>query len=82
MGLTVTDPDGLAGYAACQGDVDPGASTGPITVNFVGDIFTGRAYEYSDGLIDTYGIEALFEPTLDIFGRAGPTLPAPGHRLQ
>jgi len=70
VGLTVTDPDGLVGYAACQVEVDPGAASGPITVNFVGDVFTGRAYEYSGGIIDTYGIEALYEPTLDIFGNA------------
>ena len=70
VGLTVTDPDGLAGFAAAQVAVDPGGGTGPITVNFVGDVFTGRAYEYGGGIIDTYGIEALFEPTLGIFGEA------------
>ncbi len=70
VGLTVTDPDALCGYAAAQVDVDPGGGTGPITVNFVGDIFTGRRYEDSGGIIDTHGIEALYEPTLGIFGEA------------
>ncbi|MBU1071974.1 CapA family protein, partial [bacterium] len=70
VGLTVTDPDGLSGYAATQVEVDPGGAAGPITVNFVGDVFTGRAYEYAGGIIDTYGVEALFEPTLGIFGGA------------
>ncbi len=70
VGLTVTDPDELSGYAAAQVEVDPGGAAGPITVNFVGDVFTGRAYEYGGGIIDTYGIEALFEPTLSIFGEA------------
>lgn len=70
VGLMVTDPDGLSGHALCQVDVDPGAPGAPITVNFVGDIFTGRAYEYAGGIIATEGIEALFEPTLGIFGEA------------
>ena len=70
VGLTVTDPDGLSGHAATQVAVDPGAGSGPITVNFVGDVFTGRAYETYGGIIDTYGVEALFEPTLSIFGEA------------
>ncbi len=70
VGLTVTDPDGMSGHAMCQVDVDPGDPGGPVTVNFVGDVFTGRAYESGGGLIDTYGVEALFEPTLPIFGEA------------
>ena len=42
----------------------------PLTVNFVGDVFTGRGYENNGGIIDTYGVEALFDPTLGIFGEA------------
>ena len=70
VGLIVTDPDGLHGHALCQVDVDAGESGGPVTVNFVGDVFTGRRYEYSGGLIDTDGVESLFEPTLGIWGEA------------
>jgi len=70
VGLQVTDPDGLAAGDTCQITVTPGDPTGPLTVNFVGDVFTGRGYESNGGLIDNYGVEALFAPTLDIFGRA------------
>ena len=70
VGLQVTDPDGLAAGDTCQVAVAAGEDEGPLTVDFVGDIFTGRGYESYGGIIDTYGIEALFTPTLDIFGRA------------
>jgi poly-gamma-glutamate capsule biosynthesis protein CapA/YwtB (metallophosphatase superfamily) len=70
VGLRVTDPDGLAGGDTCRVAVAPGGSDGPLTVNFVGDVFTGRGYETSGGIIDSQGVEALFTPTLDIFGRA------------
>ncbi len=70
VGLLVTDPTGLAAGDTCQISVTPGSSGGPLTVNFVGDVFTGRGYENNGGIIDSYGIEALFAPTLDIFGRA------------
>jgi poly-gamma-glutamate capsule biosynthesis protein CapA/YwtB (metallophosphatase superfamily) len=70
VGLCVTDPDGLAAGDTCQIAVAPGDPEGPLTVNFVGDVFTGRGYESNGGIIDTYGIEALYEPTLDIFGNA------------
>jgi poly-gamma-glutamate capsule biosynthesis protein CapA/YwtB (metallophosphatase superfamily) len=70
VGLQVTDPEGMAGGDTCQVAVAAGGSDGPLTVNFVGDVFTGRAYEYSGGIIDTHGIEALFRPTLEIFGQA------------
>ncbi len=70
VGLLVTDPDGLAAGDTCQITVAQGDPAEPLTVNFVGDIFTGRGYENNGGIIDTYGIEALFTPTLDIFGRA------------
>jgi poly-gamma-glutamate capsule biosynthesis protein CapA/YwtB (metallophosphatase superfamily) len=70
IGLTVTDPDGLASGDTCQIRVTPGDPSSPLTVNFVGDVFTGRGYENYGGIIDTYGVESLFTPTLDIFGNA------------
>ncbi|MCP4799107.1 MAG: T9SS type A sorting domain-containing protein [bacterium] len=70
VGLNVTDPDGLAAGDTCQVAVAEGEPTGPLTVNFVGDVFTGRGYENYGGIIDTYGIEALYTPTLDILGNA------------
>jgi len=70
VGLVATDPDRLAGLDTCQVPVEPGEAQLPITVNFVGDVFTGRSYESPGGIIDTHGIEALFEPTLPILGQA------------
>jgi len=70
VGLTVRDPDGLVGCDTAQIFVEPGEGDLPLTVNFVGDVFTGRGYENGGGIIDTYGIEALFEPTLPILGQA------------
>jgi poly-gamma-glutamate capsule biosynthesis protein CapA/YwtB (metallophosphatase superfamily) len=70
VGLRVTDPDGLAGGDTCQVRVEVGPAELPLTMNFVGDVFTGRAYESSGGIIDTQGIEALFAPTLPILGEA------------
>ena len=70
VGLVVTDPDGLAAADTCRITVDPGPDDWPLTVNFVGDVFTGRGYEQPGGIIDTEGVEALFEPTLGIFGQA------------
>ncbi|MBD3337201.1 MAG: hypothetical protein GF355_16940, partial [Candidatus Eisenbacteria bacterium] len=70
VGLIVRDPDSLAGYDTCQVAVEPGDGEWPVTVNFVGDIMTARTYEYNGGIIDTYGIEYLYESTLSIFGEA------------
>jgi poly-gamma-glutamate capsule biosynthesis protein CapA/YwtB (metallophosphatase superfamily) len=70
VGVVATDPDGLTGADTCRVAVDPGEPSWPLTVNFVGDVFTGRGYEQSGGIIDTEGIEALFEPTLPILGEA------------
>ena len=70
VGVQVTDPDGMAAGDTCQVAVAAGSQEGPLTVNFVGDVFTGRGYENSGGIIDTYGIEALYTPTLGILGQA------------
>ena len=70
VGLIVTDPDGLTGGDTCQVAVEPGQAQGPITVNFVGDIMIARAYESNGGIIDTYGVDAIFAPTKPIFADA------------
>ncbi len=70
VGLNVTDTDGLAAGDTCQIAVSAGSGEGPLTVNFVGDVFTGRGFENNGGIIDTHGIESLFTPTLEIFGQA------------
>lgn len=70
VGLEVIDSTRMAAGDTCQIAVSPGDPEGPLTVNFVGDIFTGRRYEDNGGLIDTYGIDALYTPTLEIFGLA------------
>ena len=70
VSLDVTDEDGLWGRDTCQVAVEPGGGVEEFTINFTGDIFTGRAYDEPGGLIDTYGVEYLFEPTLPILGDA------------
>ncbi len=68
--LEVEDNDGLWGRATCQIDVDPGPSTFPVTINFVGDIMLARRYEQPGGIIPMQGVEAIFDPTLPYLGGA------------
>ena len=68
--LSVEDESGQRGWAAATIEVDQGASSFPLTFNFVGDIMMGRRFEDDDGLINTIGVEGLFEPTYDILGAA------------
>lgn len=71
VSLDVSDETDLFGRDTCQVTVDPAGSgeDGVYTINFTGDIFCGRNYDSPGGLIDTYGINYLFEPTLDILGK-------------
>lgn len=66
--LEVVDSTGLWGRASCQITVDPGPTTFPVTMNFVGDIMLARRYEEPGGIIDTIGVEAIFDPTLPFLG--------------
>ncbi len=66
--LEVVDSTNMWGQASCIIDVDPGSSSFPITINFVGDIMLARKYEYEGGIIPTQGVEAIFEPTKPYLG--------------
>ncbi|UCD05330.1 MAG: CapA family protein [candidate division WOR-3 bacterium] len=68
--LEVVDSTDLWGRATCQVTVDPGQTTFPLTMNFVGDVMLARRYEYPGGIIPTLGVEAIFEPTLPFLGDA------------
>jgi len=68
--LEVVDSTNLWGRATCQVTVDPGQTTFPLTMNFVGDVMLARRYEYPGGIIPTLGVEAIFEPTLPYLGDA------------
>lgn len=68
--LRVTDSTNRRGQASCSIDVDPGTSSFPVIMNFVGDIMLARRYENPGGIIPTLGVEAIFEPTLPILGDA------------
>jgi len=68
--LQVVDPTGRWGQASISVDVDPGNSSFPVTLNFVGDIMLARKYEYPGGIIPTEGVEAIFEPTKSVLGEA------------
>jgi poly-gamma-glutamate capsule biosynthesis protein CapA/YwtB (metallophosphatase superfamily) len=70
IALDVTDETDLVGRDACQVAVEPGGESGEFTMNFTGDAFMGRSYESHGGLIETYGVEYLWEPTLPILGDA------------
>lgn len=66
--LRVKDSTNLWAYATCQVNLDSGQSTLPITINFVGDIMLARRYEQTGGLINTFGVETIFAPTLPYLG--------------
>ena len=68
--LTVEDETGHQGWATTAVQVDEGESSFPLTMNFVGDIMMGRRFEGENGIITTQGVDALFEPTLEILGMA------------
>jgi poly-gamma-glutamate synthesis protein (capsule biosynthesis protein) len=68
--LEVVDSTNQWGRATCSVFVDPGPTTYPLTMNFVGDIMLARRYEQPGGIIPTLGVEAIFEPTLPYLGDA------------
>jgi poly-gamma-glutamate synthesis protein (capsule biosynthesis protein) len=68
--LQVADSTDKWGEASCSVAVDPGGSSFPVTLNFVGDIMMARRYEEPGGIIPTQGVEAIFEPTLPWLGEA------------
>jgi len=70
VALDVTDEAGLIGRDTCQVSVEPAGQADLISINFTGDVFMGRNYDEPGGLIDTYGVEYLFEPSLGILGEA------------
>ena len=65
--LEVIDETDLHGRASCQITVDPGPTTFPITMNFVGDVMLARRIEE---FIDLYGYEPIFNPTIPILSEA------------
>ena len=68
--LEVVDSTGLWGRTSCQIWVEPGPTTFPVTMNFVGDVMLARGYEQPGGIIDTLGVEGIFDPTLPFLGDA------------
>jgi len=68
--LQVVDDSDQWGWASCKINVDPGISSFPVKLNFVGDIMMARKYEYAGGIIPTQGVEAIFEPTKPWLGDA------------
>jgi poly-gamma-glutamate capsule biosynthesis protein CapA/YwtB (metallophosphatase superfamily) len=68
--LEVKDSTDLWGRASCTVNLDPGPTTFPLQMNFVGDIMLARRYENPGGVIDTAGVEAIFAPTRACLGDA------------
>jgi len=68
--LEVEDSTGMWGRATCEITVDAGPTTFPVRLNFVGDIMLARGYDNPGGLIDTLGVDGIFDPTLPFLGDA------------
>ncbi|MBX2991527.1 MAG: CapA family protein [Bacteroidetes bacterium] len=68
--LKAASPGGMSGSASCRIQVDPGETTFPIMINFVGDIMMARRYEQAGGIIPTQGVQAIFAPTRPYLGDA------------
>lgn len=68
--LRVRSQAGMWGRASCQIQVDPGPTSFPLRVNFVGDIMMARRYEQPGGIIPTQGVQAIFAPTRPFLGDA------------
>ncbi|MBT3228690.1 MAG: PKD domain-containing protein [Candidatus Marinimicrobia bacterium] len=68
--LQVTDESGNMGQARAEITVDQGDDSFPLKLNFVGDVMIARRYEDTGGILETQGINAIFEPTLEFFGDA------------
>jgi len=68
--LQVSDESGTMGQARAEIAVDLGEDSFPLKLNFVGDIMIARRYEDAGGILETSGISAIFEPTLEILGEA------------
>ena len=68
VSLQVSDDTEMEGYATCNVSVDEGETSLPVTMNFVGDVMLARGYE--NNIIPIYGVESIFEPTLQILGNA------------
>jgi poly-gamma-glutamate synthesis protein (capsule biosynthesis protein) len=68
--LAVEDSTGLWGRASCRIHVDPGPTSFPVKMNFTGDIMLARRYDDPGGLIDSLGVNAIFDPTLPYLGNA------------
>ena len=68
--LEVKDSTNLWGSATCRVTVDSGPTTFPVTINFIGDIMLARRYEEPGGIINTFGVETIFGPSLPYLGNA------------
>ncbi|MCK9557276.1 MAG: CapA family protein [Candidatus Cloacimonadaceae bacterium] len=68
VNLIVTDDTGKRGFAATQINPDPGPSSLPLTLNFVGDVMLARRYDSQ--IIPYYGIDYIFSPTYSMLGGA------------
>lgn len=68
--LKVTDNTDCWGLASCSVNIDQGLTSLPVTMNFVGDIMIAREYEQNGGIVQTQGVNAIFQPTKYLLGDA------------
>lgn len=68
VNLRVSDESGKLGFAATEVEVDPGPSSLPLSLNFVGDVMLARQYDAQ--VIPNQGLNAIFSPTFSLLGGA------------
>jgi len=66
--LKVTDNTDCWGLASCSVSIDQGLTSLPVTMNFVGDIMIAREYDQNGGIVQTQGVNAIFQPTKYLLG--------------
>ncbi|MBU0508370.1 CapA family protein [bacterium] len=65
--LTVTDDDENVAWRSYAVVDSPVTMNRELRMSFCGDVMLGRGYEQSGGIIQTQGVEAIFEPTQHLF---------------
>ncbi len=61
--LDVTDSDSRANWATQVVVDSPVTGSRQLWFAFTGDVITGRGYENNNGIIESWGVDTLFEPT-------------------
>ena len=66
--LSVEDETGLKSWSSTTVQLNQEETSFLVKMNFIGDIMMGRRFEEDNGIIQLYGVDALFDPTIEILG--------------